>query len=544
MSVFNLTANPTNESTATGELRHERLPLFGARVQSCFLQEIGRFLVEAARRCTRDHRVALAGIVLLAATIRLVHLGHDSLNHAEAARVNAAWSTTWENVRWFPPAQYALLWTVRHLTSGGEAIMRLPSAIAGIACVAVVYLCTRRYFGSWSGVSAAALAATHAELILYSRMVKEFSIEALVSTLIFWAGVDACQSKSARALLRFTLAAVCGAALTYTWSLVVAGWMPVLAWAYLRYHVDRREYLARFMRCAGVIACAAALWYLWFVNCYNRQGASHDYGVIRGAWPVDDHLATLVAWFLRQSYGMVQFVMGISDLYAPINWLIGGYLILLIAAAWREVRTQAPVLLTAWMSVILMSALAGAVRAWPYGRFHTLIFLVPPACVIGGVGLKVLIERIRLLLPALAIVAVCVLNPAARAVKNTVVYPVETEHLRPILEYVRQRAQPGDGLFSYYAACHAVKYYAARDDVAVLFQPTDDRDQFDLFAERFETFAARHPRVWFVFTHNWRDEQREWIDHLKTNYLLLDRVEHPTASAHLFDTGSVFRDAG
>lgn len=484
--------------------------------------------------CLCDWRCVLTVILLLAAIVRLTNLGHDSLSHAEASRVNAAWSTTWDNVRWFPPAQYALLWLVRHVTSGGEFVMRLPSAMAGLACIAAVFLFTRKYFGIWSAICAAAIAGTHGELVAHSRIVKEFSIETLVSMLIFWAGVEAYRIKSAHSLKWFTIAAASGATLTYTWSLIVAGWMPVLAYSYLRDPRQRAMNLRRFIRHAAVIGIAYALWYLWFCSCYNRDGASHDYGVIRGAWPESYQWSALSAWFVRQSYGALQFAMGISDLYSPVNWLIGGYLLLLAAAAWSEVRNSQPSLVAAFGSVILMAALAGAIRAWPYGRFHTLIFLVPPLCVICGVGLKVLVERIRLPLPVLALVAVCLLNPAARAVKNTVVMPTESEHLRPILEYVSIQAQPGDGLFSYYAGCHAVKYYWSRADVPVLLQPTDDRDQITLFSDRFADFAARYDRVWFVFTHNWRNEQVEWFEHLKSRYKLLDHVENSTASAHLF----------
>ena len=383
-------------------------------------------------------RCALMAVLLLAAVVRLANLDHNSLTHAEAARVNAAWSTTWNNARWFPPAQYALLWIVRHATSGSEFAMRLPSVLAGVACVGAVFLLTRRYFGPWAGVCAAALTGVHAELVEHSRIVKEFSMETLVSTLIFWAGVEACRSRSARALKWFTMAAMAGACLTYTWSLIVAGWIPVIAWAYWGGAKDQESHVSSpglgvggprrlkpLLRCGAVIAVVFALWYLWFFDCHNRQGAGHDYGVIRGAWPQSYQCGVLARWFVDQSYAVLQFVLGIGDLYSPINWLIGGYLILLGAAAWREVRRQAPALLVALVSVILVTALAGAIRAWPYGRFHTVIFLVPPTCVVCGVGLKVLIERIRLPLPVLALIAVCVLNPAARAVKNTAVYPNE-----------------------------------------------------------------------------------------------------------------------
>lgn len=39
-------------------------------------------------------RLAPALVILLAVTVRLFHLGHDSLSHGEAGRANNAW-TAW-----------------------------------------------------------------------------------------------------------------------------------------------------------------------------------------------------------------------------------------------------------------------------------------------------------------------------------------------------------------------------------------------------------------------------------------------------------------
>ncbi|MCH7871897.1 MAG: hypothetical protein IID33_09380, partial [Planctomycetes bacterium] len=159
---------------------------------------------------------------------------------------------------------------------------------------------------------------------------------------------------------------------------------------------------------------------------------------------------------------------------------------------------------------------------------------VPVACIAIGCGLRRIAAQLGRSLPVVLLVLVCLANPAARALKHTVIYPRETEHLRPVLQYIDQHAQEGDGIFAYYAVW-AVPYYWKRDDLGVLIQPTDDRGDITKFAERFDEFMADHRRVWFLFTHNWKSEREEWIDHLKRNYRLVDVLEIADASAHLFE---------
>lgn len=492
-------------------------------------------IAKTGHRLLRDWRWALALVILLAVVVRLSHLGHDSLSHDEAARVNAAWSTTPDKMRWFPPLQYALLWTVRHTLGGSEFAMRLPSALAGIACVVTLFLFTRKYVDAWSGVCVAAVAACHAELVTYSRLLKEFSIEALMTVVVTWAGVEAYRSPSPRKVWIFAACAVLGLSLTYTGSLVVLAWVPVLLWAGVTTTSERRRNLTHLGAVTLVLLLTGALWYMWLSGAFNRDGTSYHYGVLGGAWPIDYHAATLVNWFIARSYGALRYVLGISPLYAPIDTLIGAYELLLILGALGMLRKRLPSLCVAVVLLLVATATVGALRLWPYGDVHTMLFLVPFVCLAIGCGLRETIARFGKTLPAVALVIVCIANPAARAVKNTALNPSETEHVRPVLDYIDRNAQPGDGIFAYYAAGWAVQHYWIRDDVETLLEPLNDRGDITSFGTRFERFMTDHKRVWFVFTHNWKNERDEWISYLKENYGLVDEFKIADASVHLFE---------
>ncbi len=478
----------------------------------------------------------LALVILLAMTVRLAHLGYDSLSHDEASRANFAWSTSLAGMRFFPPLYYALAWAIRHLLGGSEFAMRLPSALAGIACVVTLFLFTRKYVGAWSGVCVAAVAAGHAELVAYSRLAKGFSIEALMTVIVTWAGVEAYRSPSPRKVWIFAACAVLGLSFTYTGSLVVVAWVPVLLWAGVTTTSERRRNLTHLGAVTLVLLLAGALWYLWLSGAQNRTVISDHFGVFGGAWPADNHVSTLLGWYMARSYGALRYVLGISPLYAPIDTLIGAYELLLIFAALGMLRKRLPSLCVAVVLLLVATATVGATRLWPYGDVRTMLFLVPLVCLAIGCGLRETIARFGKTLPAVALVIVCIANPAARAIKHTALNPRETEHVRPVLEYIDRNVQPGDGIFVYYGAGWAVRHYWIRDDVETLLEPLNDRGDIASFAGRFERFMAEHKRVWFVFTHNWKNERDEWISYLKENYGLVDEFKIADACAYLFES--------
>ena len=93
----------------------------------------------------RDWRPALLLVLLVAVVVRVSMLGYSSLSHAEAGRANDAHWATMLEMRWYPPLQYIVLWTVTALGGKGEFVLRLPNALAGVACVVALFMFIRRY---------------------------------------------------------------------------------------------------------------------------------------------------------------------------------------------------------------------------------------------------------------------------------------------------------------------------------------------------------------------------------------------------------------
>ncbi len=481
----------------------------------------------------RDWRPVLLVVLFLAVVVRVSMLGFDSLSHAEAGRANDARWATLSEMRWYPPLQYAVLWAVRSFVGKGELVLRLPSALAGVACVAVLFMFTRRYVDAWSGVCVAGVAAFHAELVTQSRIMKEFSIEALMAIILMWAGLAAATHRTTRSLITFAAIALLAMLLTYTAPLIAASWLLVIGFLLIR-NSETHKQIPCFVGVAIALAIGAGLSYLWLSGAFNKSGAYKDYGIVNGAWPIAYDVETLALWVVAQSYGAMRFVLGISPLYAPIDALIGGYEILLIAVAVTVLYRRVPALCAATVVLVLLTMVAGAARFWPFGNFHTQTFLVPLVCVAVGCGLRRAATQLKSRPAIAALVLVCLINPAARAVKNTVVSPPVSEHLRPVLEYVNVRAERDDGIFVYYAAAAATRYYWERRDIGILTQTYKDRGHVDRFLARFDRFMADHNRVWFVSTHDINDERKTWTAALQRKYTSVDEYESEDAAVTLF----------
>jgi uncharacterized membrane protein len=145
-----------------------------------------QLLREAARARSRTFWI-VAGLTVLAATLRFATLGVQSYHHDEivtAIRIlpggfgramDAVWSS--ESA---PPLYYAIAWLWTQLTGTGEFGLRAASALAGVATVPVAYLVGLELRERRAGLMAAALVAVNPMLLWYSQEARAYSLLALL----------------------------------------------------------------------------------------------------------------------------------------------------------------------------------------------------------------------------------------------------------------------------------------------------------------------------------------------------------------------------
>jgi mannosyltransferase len=144
-------------------------------------------------------RAILTFLTIIGATLRLWHLGAQSLWLDEGATVALA-RAPWQHFAWVWWHGEASLQTVyfvlmRAWVHGGlsEAWLRLPSALFGIASIPLLYVVARRIVGVYAALAAAALLTFSPAHIYFSQEARAYSLGillVLVSTLFFVKAIE------------------------------------------------------------------------------------------------------------------------------------------------------------------------------------------------------------------------------------------------------------------------------------------------------------------------------------------------------------------
>lgn len=155
----------------------------------------------------RAARLWLGGITLLALALRLPSYLGWWFNPDEAIYLEVA-TTTAERARAMvennahPPLQYALLRRMASVSTSPQWL-RLPSLLAGVALVPLLFAATRRLAGAGVGLAAAALTALSPSAVALSGVMRPYALQqaALALACLGWAGWIAGEGRSRLGLL-------------------------------------------------------------------------------------------------------------------------------------------------------------------------------------------------------------------------------------------------------------------------------------------------------------------------------------------------------
>lgn len=162
-----------------------------------------------ARRIGRGARVALAMTLTLALVLFLTGLADEPLHGNEFMTVVNAREPVARQLAWLftdvidpgygrnRPAHHLIVHATMAAMGNLELAVRLPSALAGIAAVALTFLLGRRVFGTREGLLAALFLTTAHAFLWASREARSFSMLVLVVVAATYAAVRASGSSRA-----------------------------------------------------------------------------------------------------------------------------------------------------------------------------------------------------------------------------------------------------------------------------------------------------------------------------------------------------------
>jgi mannosyltransferase len=240
---------------------------------------------------------ALAGLVVLAAALRLSTLGRQSLWYDEAftpvhtlhpsltATLSAVAHT--ENS---PPLWYLLEWAVSRVFGTGAIALRSLSALAGVASVVVGWGIGRELAGRRAAFATAALIAVNPLFVWYSQEARAYGLYTLMAALAVLCFLRALREPTPGRLTAF---AVSGALALLTHYFAVFLLAPMCLWLVLEHRAHRRVTLAAV---AAVGAVGVAL-----LPLISAQGGRGTQWI--GRWPLGERLEAIPQYYLTGESG-------------------------------------------------------------------------------------------------------------------------------------------------------------------------------------------------------------------------------------------------
>jgi hypothetical protein len=285
-------------------------------------------------------------------------------------------------------APVGFLWIERAVLNylgPSERMMRLPSTLAGIAALPMVYLLCRRFADKSTAILAAAILSASTFCIRHSVEIKPYGIDFLCAAMLYFLAAGFIQQRQIRWLAALVAVAPVALLISYPSMIVVISIALTLAICWRSLDFRGRVYT--------VALCSLSLHvYLLILRPVMRAQASACGPFMRGFWR--DHFPPanplkLIAWLMAMHTGSL-FVYPIEG---DTPWCAPGLLFFLFGiVAWMR-GARRPLVLLVLLPFAINLATA-ALRLYPYGEARLSQHLAPLIIVFTAMGTLALVSRI------------------------------------------------------------------------------------------------------------------------------------------------------
>ena len=481
----------------------------------------------------RWDKPVLYASILIGALLRFFRLGHQSIWGDEALTLQVytggqdfaqVLSNIWQ--RAFHPPLYYLIAHYWYELGTSELMLRFPSAVFGVAAIPVIYLLTRRLFGSGTAAISALIVALSPFHVWYSQEARMYSLQALLILGSMFFFLRSWQTRRPMDIALYGLTTVLGL-FTHmaTLSLVAAQGVFVLGAAVKDWRKN-----AFWIGAQALILLAFVPWMLHFLALHG------------GSWIGFEREASL----LHLGYGLYTFNVGYSlgpsvsalhylsargaiQSYLPaivLSTLVFGTLAALgLVSAYRANRFGFWFILCHFsVPLVLITAVSFLPGLSLNPRY--LVVAIVPCWIILSLGVQVC-ARVRpaLVIPAAAAVLI------ALSLHNHYFEPAYAKQdMRAAVALVNENARPGDvivissielgGPFIYYFKRHDVPYFGYPPNAGLVDPDELPRDIAEMLSHK--------SRAWLILGRTWSSDPDELIPaHFNRFYHPVERAQFP-----------------
>jgi len=442
------------------------------------------WLEELASRSWPAHVLA---VLLLASVLRLPTLAKRSLWFDEIKVALAGLQGFEPAVRIAKahadatPLDYLLVSASVNVFGRGEAAVRLPAAVCGLAAVAAIYFLGRAMAGHWVGLVASLLLAISPGHVWYSQEARFYSVLMLLSIVSTLAFLVAVQRQRWYAWAAYALTVALGLYAGYQIALVVLlHVVALLAGGALRWW---RLPAISWLHAGAALGAAALLFLPWYV--WDQTGQQYAYG----APPFRD-LTMALYWVLANQAPTIT-----SHLPMDAPWFIWEFVLVtaLIGGGVAIWRRDALLLATsiAVVGLPLLVLLILRDQSYVFGARHMMV-VVPMICLVVGY-VSVQLMRVKALVPIGLVLLVGFVAMSVAGLEFQRGIEDKGEDWRGAARYLRSNMAEDDRLAAFYY--DVLRYYGDLGQVESVSTPDEIRQFVD------ETPG----RAWIFTTHRqWR----------------------------------------
>ncbi|MCW5851162.1 MAG: glycosyltransferase family 39 protein [Anaerolineae bacterium] len=484
------------------------------------------------------HRLAL-GLTLVALILRLWGVGAHSYWSDEGGEVWVAtvpWPDLVFNTSNPDPPLYRLFLAVLARLSLAEAVLRLPSVLFGAAAVYLMYRWWADLDAPGLGLTAAALLTLAPVSVYYSQEVSQYTLAIFMALALIVTYDRAGRLGRPRDWVYAALASV-GALYSYYGVALLFPLLEIrLLWQTWRQRTRSR--LIGYLAFHLVLGLALGVLLAVFFLPQFRFQASMENAPRR--WAADQTLTTLTQTFLRETYSQV-LTFQLTPFATPPTWLVNALVALMLLGGvviLRDFPSQRGQLAIG-LGLLLIFFVANGFGVYYYGVRYALPwlpFLV--ACLAAGLwGLARLNRGIGVAAGAGVLVAFTLFLPNLDLVANPYVH-WPREELRPVVQYMQAHRQPGDTVYVYYVTMYPYVLYDPNPQCPTFFAPWFRHWPLEEKLAEMRGAIGDSPRVWFVLSHIYGDEDRQLLDGLATTrprYEVVDSYRDVNAAVYLLE---------
>lgn len=333
------------------------------------------------------------------------------------------------------------LWAERGMALAfgpSEHVMRFIPQLAGVASMVLFAILAWRVLAPAVVFWVVCWFAFSTDLIWHAVCIKQYSGDVLVSVLFLLLAIGRCdqgETASNNPTRRLMLVAAFGAIAVWFSQPAIFMFTGISLCFLPAFHRRGRRGWIAYLACNLIVVVPFVLLYFTAMRHQRVDGLvnfwADDMADYSRPW-------TIPWWIIRETYRLCELPYKALGPLVVILTAVGGY------SLWRRNRR----LLGFYALPVVMTILAGCLRVYPYHGGRVTIFLVPAVLLLSGEALMFLRERLSnnwrpwWWTAAVPFLIVGLFDTAMHQVR-----PMGRCHIRPVVQYIRQHRQPGDGLY-------------------------------------------------------------------------------------------------